>query len=469
MGEPTILVVDDTDRVRAITVDILGGAGFKVREARDGAEALALANDAPDLIVLDVRMPGMDGFEVCRRLKQTPTTATIPVLYLSAAHRDEHDRVHGLTTGGAAYLTRPIEPSDLVSTVRTLLRLREAQQDPAHPERMQWLFQHATDGVWIEGNDGRITFANRPLAAMLAAEVDDLIGRQFVDFVDAAEREGVQQQLARDHGLARIDDVRCWRKDGTDLWAIVSVVPLPGDGGARRGVLGVLIDVTERKRTEEGLLRLASIVESSNDAIVATTLDGIVLSWNPAARTMYGYTAAEAIGRSISIIVPRDRHRELMDILAAVRGGRGVSHVEMIRRHKDGSTLNVSVSISPIEDRAGRVIGVSTIARDVTDRKRAETAEREAAALRAVATLTSVAAQDIQDPLMVVLGTLESMARELAGDATFERRLEHARSAADDVLTILRRMGRISRLAPSNSAGAPMLDSKASNPNAGSA
>ena len=170
---------------------------------------------------------------------------------------------------------------------------------------------------------------------------------------------------------------------------------------------------------------------------------------------MYGYTAAEAIGRSISIIVPRDRHRELADILAAVRGGRGVSHVEMVRRRKDGSTLDVSVSISPIEDGAGRVIGMSTIARDVTDRKRAESAEREAEALlRAVASLANTATQELQEPLKIVLSAFEAMAQELPPGAARDRRLARARMAADDVLTILRRMGRITRLAPSDEGAA---------------
>ncbi len=131
MPPETVLVVDDTDDLRTLTGEILRLAGFEVTEARNGAEALTRATERPDLIVLDVHMPDMDGFEVCRRLKESSETATIPVLYLSAAYREERHRIRGLETGAAAYLTRPLDPADLVSTVRALMRLRRAQGEVA--------------------------------------------------------------------------------------------------------------------------------------------------------------------------------------------------------------------------------------------------------------------------------------------------------------------------------------------------
>jgi diguanylate cyclase (GGDEF)-like protein/PAS domain S-box-containing protein len=115
---------------------------------------------------------------------------------------------------------------------------------------------------------------------------------------------------------------------------------------------------------------LAAIVESSDDAIVATTLDGTVLSWNRGAEELYGYSAGEMLGQKIAAVVPPDRADELADILARVGAGEHVHHYETVRRHKDGSILDVSVTISPIPDRAGETVSVSTIERDITPQKR---------------------------------------------------------------------------------------------------
>src|SRR3954463_10872074 len=115
---------------------------------------------------------------------------------------------------------------------------------------------------------------------------------------------------------------------------------------------------------------LARVVESSDDAIVSKDLDGIITSWNRAAERMFGYTAEEAIGRSIRMIIPADRQGEGDDGLAPVRAGRAVTHFETVRQHKDGSLIDLSLTVSPIYDDAGVVIGASKIARDVTARKR---------------------------------------------------------------------------------------------------
>jgi two-component system cell cycle sensor histidine kinase/response regulator CckA len=123
----TILLVDDTPKVRYVTRRILAGAGFDVREAATGSEALALAGERPDLIVLDVRLPDLDGYEVCRRLKANPLTAAIPVLHLSGVYREVQDRVRGLETGADGYLTKPFEAAELIATIRALLRLRRAE------------------------------------------------------------------------------------------------------------------------------------------------------------------------------------------------------------------------------------------------------------------------------------------------------------------------------------------------------
>ncbi len=137
--------------------------------------------------------------------------------------------------------------------------------------------------------------------------------------------------------------------------------------------VGLRTNTSDRKQLEAASLHLAAIVENSDDAIVSKDLNGIITSWNAAAERMFGYTAAEAVGRPISIIAAPDRTEEMPAILAKIRQGQSVDHYETLRRRKDGQIINVSLTISPIRDVSGRIIGASKIARDIGDRKRVET------------------------------------------------------------------------------------------------
>jgi PAS domain S-box-containing protein len=131
-------------------------------------------------------------------------------------------------------------------------------------------------------------------------------------------------------------------------------------------------DVTERKRNEEKAQRLAAIVESSSDAIVSKSLGGMITSWNRAAERLFGYTAEEITGKTMMMIIPPDRQQEEYTILEGIRRGQSIEHFETVRRRKDGSLIEVSLSISPVKDTAGNVVGASKIARDITERRRAD-------------------------------------------------------------------------------------------------
>jgi PAS domain S-box-containing protein len=140
----------------------------------------------------------------------------------------------------------------------------------------------------------------------------------------------------------------------------------------RATAIGVILDVTERRKSEEELERYAAIVESSDDAIIAKTLDGVVTNWNTGAERMFGYSALEMVGNSIEKLIPPDRRQEESDILGHIRDGHHVRHFETERIRKDGSTVDISVSVSPLCDRHGNIFGASKIARDITERKKAE-------------------------------------------------------------------------------------------------
>jgi PAS domain S-box-containing protein len=131
-------------------------------------------------------------------------------------------------------------------------------------------------------------------------------------------------------------------------------------------------DIKHPARTRHAARRLVAIIESSEDAILAKDLNGIITDWNEGARRLFGYTAEEAIGRSVTMLIPEDRHDEEPAILARIRRGERIEHYETIRQHKDGSPIDISLTVSPILNRKGEVIGASKIARDISDKRRAE-------------------------------------------------------------------------------------------------
>ncbi len=158
-------------------------------------------------------------------------------------------------------------------------------------------------------------------------------------------------------------------KDGTEHPIDDSAAPIRDEAGNVLGVVMVFHDITERRAAERTKARLAEIVDSSEDAIVAKDLNGVITAWNPGAERLFGYSADEAIGKSIAIIIPPDRQDEEADVLQRVRRGERISHFETMRRRKDGSLVEISLGVSPLKNRRGEIIGASKAARDITERK----------------------------------------------------------------------------------------------------
>jgi PAS domain S-box-containing protein len=161
-------------------------------------------------------------------------------------------------------------------------------------------------------------------------------------------------------------------RDGVERPIDDSGAPIRDPQGRLVGIVLVFRDITERQRVEEVQTRLAAIVESSEDAIIGKTLEGIIMSWNQGAKRIYGYTAEEVIGQSLALLVPPDRPDELPALLTHLARGEAIAHYETERVRKDGQVIPVSLTISPIRDPAGTIVGASTIARDITARKQAE-------------------------------------------------------------------------------------------------
>ena len=170
----------------------------------------------------------------------------------------------------------------------------------------------------------------------------------------------------------RQQEVHIERPDGLRGIALVDIEAIKDSGGNVVGAVNCFQDITERKRSEEAALRLAAIIESSDDAIVSKGLDGIITSWNGGAEHIFGYLAEEIIGKSIMLLIPPDRRKEEEAIMERIRRGQRVDHYQTVRQRKNGDLIDISLTVSPVRNAQGIVIGASKIARDITEHKRSE-------------------------------------------------------------------------------------------------
>src|SRR6201988_4709422 len=239
------------------------------------------------------------------------------------------------------------------------------------------VFNASPIGIAVETLEGQPLFVNPAFCSMLGFSEEELRNKHCVDFSppeDAQKDWALFQQLKAgsiDHYQL---EKRYFRADGSLVWGSLSISLLNRRPSPL--VIAVVEDITDKKRAEEALLRYAAIVESSEDAIASATLDGIIVSWNTGAQHLYGYTEAEAVGKPITMILPPELRDEEKKILETVRAGGHISQFETVRVAKTGKRINVSLTISPIKDSSGRMVGVSGIARDITERKLAEEALR---------------------------------------------------------------------------------------------
>ena len=227
--------------------------------------------------------------------------------------------------------------------------------------------------VWRADAEGGITEA-QAWGEFTGQQPEQYRGWGWLDAIHPEDRNDVARtwKQAMDEGSVAVTEFRLRHRDGTYRWMGVRSAPILDAAGNAREWVGTFTDTTERRAADETRARLVAIVESSNDAIVGKTLEAIVTSWNAGAERMFGYTAEEMIGQSISRLVPPDRPDEVRAILNAIGRGERTEHYETERVRKDGQRIYVSLNISPIKDASGRIIGASKIARDVSDRKQAE-------------------------------------------------------------------------------------------------
>jgi PAS domain S-box-containing protein len=258
--DTSILLVDDDETKRYTIAKTLVRAGFEITEAANGAEALSLVASLPSLVILDVKLPDMSGFEVCRRIKSDPLTCAIPVLHISTTFVNLDDKLHGLDGGADGYLTNVAEPLELLATVRALLRARRAE-DAAQISTRQWqtTFDAISDGVMLLDATGKVVQANRTIERILGRPWTEIVGNDLYAFWDRpsqSEESLFAKMLESDTRQA--DD----RSLG-DCWLHVTVDPLRDGEGSIKGAICLVSDISDRKRMEMQLFAQAEDLQAA--------------------------------------------------------------------------------------------------------------------------------------------------------------------------------------------------------------
>ena len=247
-----------------------------------------------------------------------------------------------------------------------------------HREDLEDFFDREMVGMHRESADGTILRSNQAELDMLGYSREEYVGRNVTEFhVEPPEAAEIRRRLQAGESV-RDFEVRLRHRDGSIRHGLISA-HARFEGGRLVDAHRITRDITPRKHAEQQAARFRAIVDSATDAVIGKTLDGVITSWNPAAERMYGWASEEAVGQSIAMIVPPEQPDELPGILAQLHRGETVHHFETTRMRKDGTRLPVSVTVSPIRDERGRIIGASSIARDVSERKEDEARLQRAA------------------------------------------------------------------------------------------
>lgn len=265
--------------------------------------------------------------------------------------------------------------TDITSRKRVEIALQERQSELNEAQRLarigSWHWIPETDTVTWSEELYRIAGLDPKSSAISYREHHTLYTPESWDRLQKAVSETLK------NGTEYSVELELVRPDGTKRWVVANGEAERDLQGAVVSLRGTVQDITDRKRIEEATGLLSAIVASSEDAIISKTLDGVITSWNAGAQRLFGYSAEEAIGQHITLVIPEERQSEEADILDRLRRGQLVDHFHTIRRRKDGTLLDVSLSISPVRDSSGQIIGASKVARDITAQKRAERELRE--------------------------------------------------------------------------------------------
>lgn len=437
-----IVVADDNADMREYVTNLLRDR-YVVHAVPDGIEAVkAIRQLRPALVLTDVMMPAMDGFGVLSEIRNDESLRSTPVILLTA-RAGEESRVEGLHAGADDYLAKPFTAKELVARVETHVKMaalrRESQQALRESEeRFRALVSASSYVIYRMSPDW--------------SEMRQLDGGGFISDTQEPRRNWIDVYIHPDDQPLVLEKInhaiqtksvfelehRIRRVDGTLSWTLSRAVPLLDKDGNIVEWFGAATDVTARKTAEAARRRLAAIVESSGDAIISKDLNGIVTSWNQQAERLFGYKEAEMLGRSILTLIPPELHPDEDMILGKIRSGQKIDHFETVRIAKSGERIDVSLSISPVRDEHGKIVGAAKIARDIRETKKLAEALRTTEKLAAAGRLAASVAHEINNPLEAVANLIYLAKRDLPDTEKVASHLKSAKQELNRVAHIAR-------------------------------
>ncbi|MBI5508984.1 MAG: PAS domain S-box protein [Deltaproteobacteria bacterium] len=388
----TVFVVDDDPRVRECIRRILAADGHDVRVAADAAHAFALLEEqAPCMMLVDVSMSGISGFEVCRRIKSDRRTAHVPVA-LVTGRTEREDIEEGIAAGASDYIKKPVDPDELRLRVHAQLRLHEALIDQARTHAHLTLISAAArDAIILIDQEGLVSHWNEAAETIFGYSRQEAIGRELHDLVTPARQHGtVRQRLHTFQGtgegnaVGKTVELVARNKAGDELPVELSLSAIRADGAW--WALGIVRDIRARKRVEEEVARLSEqkqqLLNSAAEGILGLDPDGNHTFVNPAAAALLGYRPEELVGRQSHSIWHHTRPdgspypREECPIYAVFRDQVVHRSSTDVFWRKDGTSFPVEYSSMPICER-GKLAGAVVTFSDITERRRMENALRE--------------------------------------------------------------------------------------------
>lgn len=302
------------------------------------------------------------------------------------------------------------------------------------------IIESSEDAIISKNLDGIVQSWNAGAERIFGYTAEEMVGKHISTLIPQERLDEEYVILGKIRAGERIEHFETIRrnKSGGEVHVALTVSPIKDSSGRVIGASKIARDIGQAKTAERAAAYLAAIIESSDDIIISKTLEGVVTSWNKSAQRIFGYTSDEMIGQHIGILIPEDKMDEEYAILARIKGGERVDHFETIRRAKDGRQVNVSLTVSPIRDKNGHVVGASKVARDITEQKRMAERMQEAAARRDE--FMANISHELRTPMNAIIGLANILGASAAIPPEDKRYLATLKQSADDLMVLINNM-----------------------------